>query len=138
MNPYKLYHPKWYRKRVSTWWWVSRWKHLRFILREISSVFVAWFAIVILLLIRALSIGPRSYAEFLEWMKSPSILALNIIAFFFVLYHAITWFNLAPKAMPIKIGSRRLSPWMIAMPNYILWLIVSVIIIGYVLDWRMP
>src|SRR5438132_766531 len=44
---YTEYHPRWYRTRVSTWWWLARWPYLKFILREISSVFVAWFVVVV-------------------------------------------------------------------------------------------
>ena len=35
-----------YRVRMSTYWWLGRRAYLKFILREISSVFVAWFVLV--------------------------------------------------------------------------------------------
>ena len=38
---YTEYHPRWYRKRVSTYWWMGSWKYMKFILRELSSIFVA-------------------------------------------------------------------------------------------------
>ena len=38
---YAEYHPRWYRPRMSTWWWMRRWSYLLFILREVRSVFVA-------------------------------------------------------------------------------------------------
>ena len=25
---YTEYHPRWYRRRVSTWWWLARWSYL--------------------------------------------------------------------------------------------------------------
>src|SRR5438034_8058645 len=68
---YTEYHPRWYRTRVSTWWWLARWPYLKFILREISSVFVAWFVVVLLLQIRALSHGPDAYARFEHWLQNP-------------------------------------------------------------------
>src|SRR5713101_5793515 len=52
---YTLNHPRWYRKRVSTYWWLQRWEYLRFVLREVSSVFVAWFVVLTLLQIYAVS-----------------------------------------------------------------------------------
>ena len=39
---YTLYHPRWHRTRVSTYWWLGRRRYFLFILRELSSVFVAW------------------------------------------------------------------------------------------------
>ena len=81
---YTEYHPRWYRPRVSTYWWIRKWPYLKFILRELSSVFVAYFVVLTLLLIRALIQGPESFARFQEWLKSPPLIALNAISFFFV------------------------------------------------------
>ena len=125
---YTEYHPRWYRTRVSTYWWARKWSYLKFILRELSSVFVAYFVVLMLLLLRALIQGPESFAQFQEWLKSPTLIALNTVSFFFVLFHTITWFNLAPKAMPVRMGGKRLPDWMVAMPNYVAWLGVSAVI----------
>ncbi|HKQ78654.1 MAG TPA: fumarate reductase subunit C [Blastocatellia bacterium] len=122
---YTLYHPKWYRKRVSTWWWAEQWRSFKFILRELSSVAVIYFVGLLLWLLWSLGRGPDKYLEFLGWMQDPLVLAFNLIAFLFVLYHSITWFNLAPKAMPIRLGGKRLPEWMIAAPNYALWVVIS-------------
>ena len=45
---YTEYHPRWYRPRVSTYWWLGRWPYLRFILRELSSLAVAFFVVLTL------------------------------------------------------------------------------------------
>jgi fumarate reductase subunit C len=82
--PYTLNHPRWYRKRVSTYWWLERWEYLRFVLREISSVFVAWFVLLTLIQLYAISRGSQAYDEFQDFLKNPFVLALNIISFFFV------------------------------------------------------
>lgn len=117
--------PKMYRTRMSTYWWLGRWPYLKFILRELSSVFVAWFVIMTLLQIDALRRGPADYMEFQEWLRNPVVIALNIISFFFVIFHAVTWFNLAPKAMAIRAGGRRVPAVLIAGPNYIAWVAIS-------------
>jgi fumarate reductase subunit C len=123
---YKEFHPRWYRKRVSVYWWLGQWRYLKFILREISSVFVAIFVVMTLLQLRALRNGPEAYARFEHWLQTPWAIALNLICFFFVLFHTITWFNLAPKAMAIRMRGKRLPDFMIAAPNYAMWLAVSV------------
>lgn len=117
--------PKMYRTRMSTYWWLGRWPYLKFILRELSSVFVAWFVIMTLLQIDALRRGPADYMEFQEWLRNPVVIALNIISFFFVIFHAVTWFNLAPKAMAIRAGGKRVPAVLIAGPNYIAWVAIS-------------
>ena len=119
-------HPaKGYRVRVSTYWWLGRWAYLKFILREISSVFVAWFVLVTILQIRALVGGPEAYAGFQHFLENPLVLGVNLISFFFVVFHAITWFNLAPKAMAVRMGGKRVPNIMISGPNYIAWAVVS-------------
>jgi len=119
------YLPKSYRTRVSTYWWLHRWPYLKFILRELSSVFVAWFVILTLLQISALSRGPADYAQFQEWLRNPIVIVLNAVSLLFVVFHAVTWFNLAPKAMAIRAGGKRVPDVLIAGPNYVAWLVIS-------------
>jgi fumarate reductase subunit C len=122
---YKEFHPRWYRPRVSVYWWLGDWRYLKFILREISSVFVAWFVILTLLQLRALRGGPDTYARFEHWLQSPLAIAINLISLFFVVFHSITWFNLAPRAMTVRVGGKRVPDIMISAPNYAMWAIAS-------------
>lgn len=125
---YTEFRPRWYKPQVSTWWWMGRWSYLKFILREISSVFVAWFVAELLLGLTALSSGPRDYADFQDFLRSPAVVATNVVSLFFVTFHALTWFNLAPKAMAVRFGGKRVPDLWIAGPNYIAWVVVSAIL----------
>ena len=125
---YTLYHPRWYRRRVSVWWWLQNRSYARFVLRELTSVFVAFFAVVYLWQLRALTQGPEAYAQFLARLKTPLFLALDAVAFLFVLYHAITWFNLTPKAMVVRLSGKRVPDWIIVGSNYAAWLVLSAIV----------
>jgi fumarate reductase subunit C len=125
MATYTSYPPKGYRVRMSTYWWLGRWPYLKFIMREISSVFVAWFVIETLLQINALVDGPEAWVEMQDFFMNPIVIAVNVISLFFVCFHAITWFNLAPKAMAVRIGGKRVPGILIAGPQYVAWVIVS-------------
>jgi fumarate reductase subunit C len=122
---YTEYHPRWYRPRMSTYWWLDRWPYLTFILRELSSVFVAWSVVFLLLLVGAVSQGDSRYREFLTWAGSPGILLLNVVSLFFVVFHAVTWFNLAPQAMVVRLGGKRVPGAWIAAANYAAWALAS-------------
>ena len=122
------YVPQTLRPRLSTDWWLGRWPYLRFILRELSSVSVAWFVVITLLQIRALKRGPAGYLAFQDWMRHPVLIAANVIAFFFVIFHAVTWFNLAPKAMAVRLGGKRVPSLWVALPNYVAWAVVSAVV----------
>ena len=68
---YTLYHPRWYRRRVSVWWWLQNRRYAWFVLRELTSVFVALFAGAYLWQLRALAQGPEAYAQFLARLGTP-------------------------------------------------------------------
>ena len=122
---YTLYHPRWYRRRVSVWWWLQNRSYTRFVLRELTSVFVAFFAVVYLWHLRAIAHGPEAYQQFLARLKTPLFLALDTVALFFVLFHTITWFNLTPKAMVLRLSGKRVPDGVIVGLNYAAWLVLS-------------
>jgi len=130
---YTEYHPRWLRTRVSTYWWLKRPSYLAFILRELSSVFVAWFALYLIWLVRAVAEGAASYERFLNWSAQPGIVLLNVVTAFFVLFHTITWFNLAPQAAVVHVGGRRVPARWIAASNYAAGAVVSAIVVWLIL-----
>ena len=122
---YTEYHPRWYRPRVSVYWWLGQWQYLKFILRELSSVPVALVVVMTMLQLRALARGPEAYARFEHRMQNPLVIAVSVISFFFVVFHTITWFNLTPQAMPVRLKGKLLPEWMVAAPNYAIWVVVT-------------
>jgi fumarate reductase subunit C len=97
-------------------------------LRELSSVFVAYFVVLTLLQVAALGGGADAYARFQERLKAPILIALNALSLFFVLFHALTWFHLAPKAIAVRRRGKRVPDLLIVLPNYIAWLAISAIV----------
>ena len=100
---------------------------------EISSIFVAWFVVYILLLMRAVSEGDASYQRFLSWSEGTGILLLNIISLLFIVFHAVTWFNLAPQAMVVHVRGKRVPGVFISGSNYAAWVLVSALLVWIVL-----
>lgn len=125
--------PRLYRKPVSTFWWLRRRSYLIFVLRELSSVFVAWFVVFLLLLVHAVSSGSEEYQRFLSWSASGWVVALNTIALLFVLLHTVTWFDLAPKAMVVRVRNRPVAPVVIVGLHYLLWGLLTAIVLLVVL-----
>jgi fumarate reductase subunit C len=130
---YTDHHPRWLRRRTSTYWWLAKRSYRAFILRELSSFFVAWAVVFLLMWIRAAAGGDARYEALLEWARRPAILLLNIVTLFFIAFHAVTWFNLAPQAMVVRAGGRQVPGSLIAGSNYLAWVIVSVLIAWAVL-----
>ena len=96
-----------YRRPISVWWWTRKRSYFLFVMRELSSLFIAWLVLYLLLLIRAVGRGEAAYVDFLDWASSPWLVALNVVAFGFVLLHTVTWFSLTPQAMVVSLRGRR-------------------------------
>jgi fumarate reductase subunit C len=122
---YTEFHPRWYRPRMPVFWWVGRRSYLIFVLRELSSVFIAWSVVFLLLLVHAVGQGGTEYRRFLDRSGEPWMLALNVIALAFVVFHALTWFNLAPHAMVVRLRGKRVPRSWIAGAHYAGWALLS-------------
>ena len=125
--------PRPYRARMSTYWWLHRWRHLKFMLRELSSVAVGYFIVITLLQIRALAQGPESYAAFQDWLQAPVLIVLNMISFLFVVFHTITWFSVTPRAIALRVGGKRLPDLALIAPNYVAWAVISGLVAWFIL-----
>jgi fumarate reductase subunit C len=130
---YTEFHPRWYRPRMPVFWWVGRRSYFIFVLRELSSVFVAWSVVFLLLLISAIGQGSKQYQQFLHLSSNPWMLALNVITLVFLAFHAITWFNLAPQAMVIRLRGRRVPPSRVAGAHFAGWALLSALVAWLIL-----
>lgn len=132
-HPYTEYHPRWLRQPVSTYWWLQRRSYLAFILREASCLFVAWFVVYLLMLVRAVSESEMRYRQFLSWSASPVVLLLNLVSLFFIVLHTITFFQAAPRAMVVHVGRRRVPDTVVGVAHYLGLLAASGIVAWIVL-----
>ena len=132
-TPYTPYHPRWYRTPVSTYWWMHRWVYFRFVLRELTSFGVAYFCVMTLLLVRALSKGPQAFEAFEVRLASPLFICMTVIALLLALFHTSTWFSLSAHAIVVRIGGTRVPGILIVAGNYAAWLVVSAILAWFLL-----
>ena len=122
-----------YRRAVSNTWWLQRRSYLLFMIREITSVFAAGYCVFLLVLLYRLGQGPETYGTTLDLVKTPLGVLLQAIALIFVLYHTVTWFNLTPKIMVLRIKGERVSPLLIAGSIYGGWIVVSLVLAWLIL-----
>lgn len=114
-----------YRRPISVWWWTRKRTYFVFVMRELSSLFIAWLVLYLLLFIRAVDRGPAAYAHFLDRAASPWLVALNVVAFAFVLLHTVTWFSLTPQAMVVSVRGRQVPAAAIIAGQYVALVVVS-------------
>jgi len=123
-----LYYPK-----ISSTWWLRHPSYFRFMMRELSSVFIAIFLVVFLVELHQLSRGPQAYAAFLETLRSPGWIVFHVVALAFALYHSVTWFNLTGVVQVVRVGERQVPPRLVAAGAFGAWAVVSLVILFWFL-----
>ncbi len=115
-------------------WFMARPGFRRFMAREATSFAIAAFLVWCLVLLHRLGQGYVAWAEFMELTRHPFVIAAHAIVFGAVVYHAVTWFNLTPKAMPMQIGEEKVPDfWVSFLTGYLPCALVSAIFIWGVL-----
>ena len=119
-EPSKLYH----RKMPATWW-LTKPRYFLFMLRELSSVFIAIFLIVYLCQIYQLTQGLDAYIAFARKLSSPGWVFFHLVALLFALYHSVTWFQSSAVVLQLRIGERLIPrPFVMAL-HVGAWAVVS-------------
>ncbi len=129
-NPkYELYHPKWYREGYPIFWWLEKLAYSKFITRELTSLAVGYAAVLLMLQVWVLSKGQATYERFLGFLESTPVLIFHGVVLVFLLFHSVTWFNLAPKALVLRLGRRRIPDAIVLAGHYAAWLVATALVI---------
>jgi fumarate reductase subunit C len=120
-----------YRRPVSTWWWLRKRSYFLFVMRELSSLFVAWFVLFLLVMITAVGRGRPSYETFLDVASSPVVVAINVVASGFLILHVVTWFALTPQAVALRVGGRRVPGSLVIASQYVGLAVVSAVVVWW-------
>src|SRR5262245_3729856 len=121
-----------YRRPVSTWWWMRKRSYFVFVMRELSSIFIAWFVVYLLMFVYAVGQGESAYEDFLDWAGSPWVVALNLVASVFLVLHVITWFSLTPQAMDVRMRGQKVPAAAVIASQYAGLVVVSAFVIWLV------
>jgi len=114
-----------YRRPVSIWWWVRKRSYFLFVMRELSSIFVAWSVLFLVVMIGAVARGASAYQHFIDFAAHPVVVALNAVALAFIALHTVTWFSLTPQALVVQVRGTRVPGWVIIASQYIGLVVVT-------------
>jgi fumarate reductase subunit C len=108
--------------REEGWRWIFRHpRYLRYMAREFSCLFIGGYTLLLVCGLQHLAAGPAGWEAFLQMLRSPLSVALQVLALAFALYHSITWFQLTPKALPLQIGENFVAEGVIAGAHFAAW-----------------
>jgi fumarate reductase subunit C len=133
-NPeYTPFHPRWHRERIPIFWWVRNRRYMAFIARELTSVLVLYSGVLLVATLVAAAHGAEAFEAFLGWLARPWAIALHTFVLAGLLFHTITWLNLAPRALVLRVGGRRVPPRLVLAGHYAAWIGLSTLLVLVVL-----
>lgn len=103
-------------------------------MRELSSVFVAGYSVLLLVLLLKHNQGGEVFEKFWRALAHPVSFALQLMALVFVVYHSWTSFKAAPVIIVLWNGDEKVSPSLIAGAHFALWVILTFMILLSVLE----
>lgn len=120
-----------YRPRLQWAWWTRNQHYTIYMLRELSSVFIALWSVRFLAQLNRLRRGDAAaYERSVEAQRNPGWIVFDVVTLLFALLHAVTWFQLTGVVMSgmarkVRLGSFRLSGREIAAGSFASWAAAS-------------
>jgi fumarate reductase subunit C len=110
-----------------TTWYLRSGRYKRYILREVTCILVAVYCFLAIWALAALAASPDRWNAFVQGQQHPAWIAFHAVALvFFLVFMTFDWFKLAPKAMPLQLGEKKLQPGFIIAGHYVVWIVVTV------------
>ena len=105
-------------------------RYKRYMLREVTCLLVGFYSLLAIFGLAALAAGsPERWDAFLATQQNGLMVTVHAIALvYFLIYMTFDWFKLAPKAMPVQIGEKKLPAQVIVIGHYVVWVVVSLVI----------
>ena len=92
-------------------WWMRDAYFIRYMAREVTALFVAAYAVVLLFGLVRLAQGEAAFNGWLQSLKGTPSLVFHLLVLAVFCYHTWSWFNIMPKTMPIMfVGGKRVQP----------------------------
>lgn len=121
-----------YVREVKADWWKRLGFYKFYMFRESTAVPAVWFSLVLIYGVFALG-SAESWYGFVGFLANPVVMVINLITLIMALVHTKTWFDLAPKAANIVVGTEKLSAKPIVMFFWGVTIVASLIILAVAL-----
>ena len=116
-------------------WWKKNPFYVEYMVHEATALFVAAYAITLLVGLVRLGQGPEAWAGWLGAMKSPLSIVFHLALLVAIAYHALTWFKLFPLTMPpIVVNGKRVEPNVVVSTGWTAAIVAALALLGIV--WR--
>jgi fumarate reductase subunit C len=113
-----------------TTWYMRQGRYRKYMLREVTCLLVGLYSFLMIWGLAALAASSSARWEaFLASQQNTALLVFHAFALvFFLVYQTFDWFKLAPKAMPVFLGEKKVPDLLIVVGHYLAWLVVSALV----------
>ncbi len=117
-----------YRKQLSLGWWLTNRRYTLYMIRELTSLFISVYTVIYIYQLSLLASGDVSGYD--RFVRNPATIGFSIVALFFTLYHAVTWFSLMGRIQVVKLGPKKTAtPLQAVALNLVLLLVISYVVV---------
>ena len=117
------------REVPRTSWFLRHPRYMRYMAREVTSLFIGAYCVLLVVAMQRLSAGPAAWQGFLDALRSADSIVFHLLAMAAAFYHAGTWFNATQKAMPLQIGEEVVKGSYISGAHYVVWVALSLVVL---------
>lgn len=117
--------PKFYEQKIPRLWWLSHWRYVFYMVREITGFFALVYAFTYVYQVYQLYLSKESYDNLVFLMLSKEYSLISFIFLGFMIFHSITWFIAMSN---VKTGKLRLSKSTVMTGWLIMWVVSSLTI----------
>jgi fumarate reductase subunit C len=115
-----------------TRWYFAHPRYLRYLSREATCLGIGALALLMVCALDRLAAGRLAWESFVAALATPWIAVGLVVVLVLALHNAISWFRVAPKAMPVQVGERFLPAWVVVVAHYLAWIVVSLAVLYFV------
>jgi fumarate reductase subunit C len=111
-------------------WYMRNGRYRRYMFREVTCLLVGIYSFLMIWGLAALAAGsPDRWNAFLASQQNTAMVVFHGLALiYFLVYMTFDWFKLAPKAMPLQLGEKKLPELFIVAGHYAVWILVSLFV----------
>jgi fumarate reductase subunit C len=113
----------------TTTWYMRNGRYKVYVLRELTSFLVAFYSVLTILALAALADSPEHWNAWIASQQTTGMVIFHALALlYFLFFQTFPWFKLAPKAMPVQLGEKKLPDSAIVIGHYVVWVVVTLFI----------
>mgnify|MGYP000600337236 FL=1 len=113
-----------------TTWYMRNGRYRKYMLREVTCLLVGFYGLLAVFALTVLARGSEdAWNAFLASQQNGFWISFHAAALiYFLVYMTFDWFKLAPKAMPVQLGEKKLPDIVIVVAHYVAWAVVTGIV----------